>query len=175
VSVFVLYLILLKATLTSFSGLSSLPIIRDELVSHRHVLTDRQLDTAVAVGRSTPGPLGVYVVSVGYFVAGIPGALAGWLAMVTPALFVIPLLHFVGRRADHPRVRGTLSAVLIASVGLLLYAVLPMARDTVRGIVPLALAGASGAALIFVRIHTLWVVIGAAAVMLLASALQLVQ
>ena len=34
-----LYLVLLKATITSFSGLASLPIVCDELVVHRHLLT----------------------------------------------------------------------------------------------------------------------------------------
>ena len=37
----VLYLLLLKATATAFSGLSSLPILHDDLVVKRHVLTDR--------------------------------------------------------------------------------------------------------------------------------------
>jgi chromate transporter len=35
-------------------------------------------------------------------VAGVPGACAGWLAMVTPAFLVIPLIYFVGARADRP-------------------------------------------------------------------------
>ena len=80
-----LYLLLLKATGTSFSGLTSLPIVRHDLVEHYHVLTDRQLNAAVAAGRTAPGPNGLYVVSVGYFVAGIPGACAGCLAAMTPA------------------------------------------------------------------------------------------
>jgi hypothetical protein len=78
-----LYFLLLKATLTSFSGLASLPVIRADLVTSRHVLTDDQLNTAVVVSPTTPGPVGVYVVSVGYSVAGVPGAVAGWAAMCT--------------------------------------------------------------------------------------------
>jgi hypothetical protein len=37
---FVLFLILLKATLTSFAGLASISVVRDKLVVQRHVLTD---------------------------------------------------------------------------------------------------------------------------------------
>ena len=40
-NVFLLYLLLLKATLTSFSGLASLPMVRDDFVVERHLLTDR--------------------------------------------------------------------------------------------------------------------------------------
>jgi chromate transporter len=48
VNILLLYLLLLKATLTSFSGLASLPVVRADLVARYHVLTDRQLNTAVA-------------------------------------------------------------------------------------------------------------------------------
>src|SRR5271165_7375982 len=105
---FFLYLILLKGTITAFAGLASLPVIHDSLVTQHHVLTDQQLNQAVVITRSTPGPVGLYIVSVGYFVAGIPGAVAGWLAMITPALLVIPLVHFAGRQIEHPRVKGML-------------------------------------------------------------------
>ena len=53
-------------------------MIQDELVIQRHVLTDTQLNEAVVITRSTPGPVGLYVVSVGYFVAGVPGRIANW-------------------------------------------------------------------------------------------------
>ena len=72
----VLYLLLLKASMTSFSGLGSLPMIRSDFVVERHALTDRQLNTAVAAGRTGPGPFGLYIVCVGYTVAGAPGAVA---------------------------------------------------------------------------------------------------
>ncbi len=101
-NILVLYLVLLKATVTTFSGLASLPIVRDELVSQRHVLTDEQLNTAIVVTRTTPGPIGLYVVSVGYFAAGVPGAIAGWLAMSTPALIIVVLLRLIGSRTEHP-------------------------------------------------------------------------
>ena len=77
VKLVLLYLLLLKATATSFSGLSSLPVLREDLVVRHGLLTDRQLNVAVTAGRSGPGPNGLYVVSVGYLVAGVPGACAG--------------------------------------------------------------------------------------------------
>ena len=108
-NIVLLYLLLLKGTVTAFAGLASLPVIQESLVNHYHVLTNEQLNEAVVITRSSPGPVGLYIVSVGYFVAGLPGAVAGWLAMITPALLIIPLVHFVGRRMEHPRVRSVLS------------------------------------------------------------------
>ena len=82
-NVALLYLLLLKGTCTAFAGLASLPVIHDALVTQHGVLTEQQLNQAVVITRSSPGPVGLYIVSVRYFVAGIPGAIAGWLAMIT--------------------------------------------------------------------------------------------
>jgi chromate transporter len=89
----VLYLLLLQATLTSFSGLTSIPLVRNDLVVGRAVLTDDELNSALAIGQTTPGPVGLYIVVVGYFAAGIPGAIAGALALATPALLAVPMLR----------------------------------------------------------------------------------
>jgi chromate transporter len=170
VNVFVLYLLLLRATLLSFSGLMSLPMIRNDLVLKRRVLTDRQLNTAVAAGRSGPGPIGLYLVSVGYFVAGTPGACAGWLAMVTPAFLIVPMLRFLGARAEQATVRRVIRAVTLAGAGLILSATLPLARDAVQGSLTLIVALASFAVLSFTRIDTVWVILASAALGLLGAA-----
>ena len=161
-NVFILYLLLLKATLTSFSGLTSLPMIHRDLVIERHVLTERQLNAAVVAGRTVPGPNGSYVVSVGYFVAGVPGALAGWLAMVTPAFLMIPLLRFVGLRAGHPAVRSAIQAVTLAAAGLIVSATVPLARDALSSPLSIIIAVASMMAIAFTRWDTLWIILGSA-------------
>ncbi|MDP8980394.1 MAG: chromate transporter [Acidobacteriota bacterium] len=167
-SLVLLYLLLLKATATSFSGLSSLPVLRNDLVVHHRVLTDRQLSTAVAAGRLGPGPLGLYVVSAGYFVAGVPGAIVGWAAMVTPAFLVLVLLRFLGSRTGHPRVKSVIRCLLLASAGLLLASSVPLARDGLTGPLTLAVAAASFAITAFTRVDTLWVILGSALTTLLA-------
>ena len=162
-NVLLLYLLLLKATMTSFSGMASLPVIRQDLVVRHRVLTDRQLSAAVAAGRLGPGPIGLYVVSVGYFVGGVPGAVAGWAALITPAFVVIPLMRWIGRRVDQPRVRAAVDAVTTAAAGLSVAAAVPLARDSLTGPLPLVIAAASALTLSSTRIDTIWVILGAAA------------
>ena len=128
-SLWVLYGLLLKATMTSFSGMGSLPQIRQDLVVTHSALTDEQLSHAVLLGRSVPGPVGVYVVSAGYMAAGWPGAIVGWLALVTPALAAIPLLVVVARWHHLPRVRSGVDAVVVAGAAMLVPAGLQLARD----------------------------------------------
>jgi len=155
----VLYLLLLKAMITSFSGLASLPLIRHDLVEERRVLTVDELDTAVIVSRTTPGPVGLYVVSVGYSLAGAQGAFAGSLAMCTPALVVILLVKSAGRYLHNARVQRITRAVVVASAGLLLSAALPLAHESLSGVVPIAIAAGCLAALLFARMDPLWVVV----------------
>jgi len=171
VSIVILYLLLLKATVTSFSGLSSLPVLRQDLVVRHAMLTDRELNLAVTAGRSGPGPNGLYVVSVGFLVAGLPGAFVGWFAMVTPAFLVVPLLVLVGRRAETPRVKNAIRASTVAGAALLLAATLPLSRSTLTGPWLGAVAVASFAAFAFTRINSVWVIVAAALAGLAASAL----
>ncbi len=171
-SAFLLYLLLTKATITSFSGLASLPVLRQDLVVHRHVLTDAQLDTAVVVSRTTPGPIGVYVVSVGYYVDGVAGAVAGWLAMITPAVLIILLLHIFGQSVDHPRFRSVQQAVVFASAGLLVAACLPLAHDAVTGTVTAIIAIASVVLMVLRKADAFWIVAGAAVMNLAAAAIH---
>jgi chromate transporter len=167
-----LYLLLLKATVTSFSGLTSLPVVRNDFVVHRQVLTDRQLSAAVAAGRSVPGPNGLYIVSVGYFIAGVPGACAGWLAMVSPAFLMIPLLRYVGARAERPAIRSSIQSLTLAAAGLIASATIPLARDALHGPVAAAIACASFVFMAFTEHDTIWIIVGSALVGLLAGALS---
>lgn len=172
-SAILLYLLLTNATITSFSGLASLPVLQEDLVVHRHVLTDAQLDTAVVVSRTTPGPIGVYVVSIGYYADGIPGAVAGWLAMITPAVLIILLLRLFGRSMDQPRVRSLQHAVEFASAGLLVAASLLLAHDAVTGTVTAGIVVASVLLMVLRKADALWIVAGAAVVNLVAAAVHI--
>ena len=159
-----IYFLLLKATLTSFSGMSSLPVVHSDFVRERRMLTDRDLSTAVAVARMTPGPLGLYLVCVGYQAGGWPGAVAGFLAMVTPAFFVIAILRWLGRRADNDAVKRSIRAVILAAAGLVLSATIPLALDALTGPLTILVAAAACTVLVLTRLDTVWVIAAAAAV-----------
>lgn len=165
-------MVLLKGTATLFAGLASLPVIRDALVLHYHLLSDQQLNDAVVITRSTPGPVGLYVVSVGYSAMGIPGAVAGWLAMSTPALLVIPLVRFVGKRYDHPRVRSLPRAVVLAGAGLLLAAAVPLGKEALTE--PVSIAVVALVFLVTSKVEVVWIVLGAVAVSAVATAAGIV-
>lgn len=150
-------------------AVASLPVIRDELVVKRHLITDDQLNASFVITRSTPGPVGLYVVSVGYFADGVPGAVAGWLAMSLPSLVIIMLVGYFGQKAEHPRLKGMLRAVVLASAALLIVAAVPLARDADGTPLTAGIALAALVVLLSKKVDTSWVIGGAAAVSLGAS------
>lgn len=167
----ILLWILFKSTSTSFAGLASLPEIRQELVAERHWLSDAELDQSIVITRTTPGPVGVYVVSVGYMVDGWPGAIAGWIAMAAPSMLVILLVGYFGRRAQNPRVRGMLQCVVLASATLLLLAAVPIGRDALSGPLTIAIALVALPLLLTRRMNPAWIIVGAAALSFAGSML----
>jgi len=159
---FILFRILAKSTFTPFAGLASLPEIREELVEQRRWITDEDLNQSIVITRTTPGPVGVYVVSVGYMADGVPGAIAGWIAMAAPSLLVVLLVGYFGKRAQHPRVRSMLQCVVLASAVLLVLAAIPIGREALDGPLTIGITAVALPLLIMKRLNTLWI-IGAAA------------
>jgi chromate transporter len=131
-NVFLLYALLLKATVTSFAGLGSLPQIQRDFVETYQAVSPEQLSEAVLIGRSTPGPMGAYVVAVGYLAGGWPGAIAGWLALITPALAAIPLLLLFERWMHLPHMRAAVDAIVLASGVLLVSTGIRLALDAAQ-------------------------------------------
>jgi chromate transporter len=163
VSLIGLYVLLLQAVAASFSGLGSVPVIRAALVDGSGLIADARLAEAVSLGYVTPGPLGIYVVTVGYWVAGVPGAVIAWAALATPALLVVPLSALFRRGRDLAWVRGAAAGVTLAATALLLHTAVEWAArvtDLRRG----ALLAACAVALATGRVAPGWVVLGAALV-----------
>jgi chromate transporter len=78
-------------------------------------------------------------------------------------------MRWAGARANTPRVKSAIRAVLLASAGLLLSVSLPLTRDAITGPLTLVIMLLSLALLALTRIDTVWVVLGGAAIGLIAK------
>jgi chromate transporter len=114
-----LFLVFLKAVLLSSGGLQALPILLDDLTVQRSILTHGDFATAVAVGRIAPGPNGLFVISIGYYIAGVPGALIGAIALMIPPMLAIGLVHAHRRLANRLWVEGMTRGIAASAVALL--------------------------------------------------------
>jgi chromate transporter len=96
----------------------------------------------------------------------------GFLALITPAFVVIPLMRWIGKRADIPRVRSAIRGLLLASAGLLLSSSVPLTMDAFTGVFSALLMVASFAVLTFTRIDSAWVMLAAAGAGLATSLIR---
>lgn len=136
----------LKAAMLSFGGLGNLPILIQALAHDRTWATDATFGQALAVGRVSPGPNGLWVVALGYLMFGPAGAAAATVASLIPSFLVLPLSAAYRRVERHPRVAGATRMIGFAVVGtLLVTAVQFVASAAAGGIVPLIIALAAPA------------------------------
>jgi chromate transporter len=94
--------------------------------------------------------------------------------MTTPAVLIIPLIRYWGNRAQHPRVKMVLRAIVLSSAGLLWSATLPIAREAVQDPVTLIIVIASVGGLLTRKVDSLWVILSAALLQLAAASVHLV-
>ena len=71
---FVYLWLLLKASLVTTTGTGNIPVLYQDLIP-RGWATDRQFAEALAIGKISPGPSGLWVISLGYLTDGPRGAL----------------------------------------------------------------------------------------------------
>ena len=83
-----LFLSFLMIGFTSFGGMSMIPLINDEMLSHGWMTTQEVADI-VAIAEMTPGPLGLNCATfAGSRTAGVLGALVASIGVLVPTLTV---------------------------------------------------------------------------------------
>lgn len=118
----------LKASLFSTGGLGSLPSLHADLLA-RHWASERQFAEALTIGQLSPGPNGLWVVSLGYLAGGLPGSLLALLALLLPPLLILAVEHAYRRVRDHPAADGFVAGLSLAVAGVFAVALLSIFRD----------------------------------------------
>ncbi len=108
------FLLALKASLFSTGGLGNVPSLHDDLVTARGWATERQFAEAIAVGQVSPGPNGLWAVSLGYLLGGLKGALLSLVAICLPPFLILLVDRLYRRVQDHPAVEGFVSGLSLA-------------------------------------------------------------
>jgi chromate transporter len=114
--------VVLKASLLSSGGFGNLPSIHEDLVS-RGWANESQFAGALVLGQLAPGPSGLWVVALGYFVGGIAGALLATAAIALPPLLVVPADRLHREYSKKPAVQGFVRGLtlVVASAVPLIY------------------------------------------------------
>ncbi len=142
------------------SGYVLLAFLQADLVNHLHWLNANQLLDAVAVGQVTPGPVFTTATFVGYLVAGLPGAAVATLAIFLPGWLLVALSGpLIPRLRRSPVAAAFLDGVTAASIGLIAWVLVLLAKAALTDIATVAIAILSVALLLHYRLNCVWLVL----------------
>ncbi|GAC1300185.1 MAG: hypothetical protein NVS3B14_20610 [Ktedonobacteraceae bacterium] len=125
---FIYFLLFLKASLFSTGGFSNLPSLHQDLIANAWA-KEVDFGQSIAIGQISPGPNGLWVISLGYLTYGYLGALFALIAITIPALLVLVVSAGYTRIKHHTWVQGAMYGVSLAVVGLLLTVVWTILRQ----------------------------------------------
>lgn len=130
-----LYFIFFKIGLFTFGGgYAMLPMLRREIVDKRGWATDEEMLDYYAIGQSTPGIIAINTATfTGLSKAGVFGAIAATLGMVTPSLFIImSIARFFTEFQDNTYVLSAFTGIRVVVVVLILNAVIKMGKKSIK-------------------------------------------
>jgi len=153
--------------LTFGSGYAMLPFIQDSVVNQFGWLTNQQFAVALALSLITPGPVTIIGTFIGYKVAGVAGALVGMVNMYYPAWAITTLVAAPYAKAGQVGyIKQVIGGIVAAFIGTLIVVLIKLSTDTLIDIPTMAMAAGAFIMQRFVKIDTVWIVLGGALVSL---------
>lgn len=165
-----LFLLFFKIGLFTFGGgYAMLPLLKDELVAKRRMLSEDELLDMYAIGQCTPGIIAVNVATfIGYRQARLKGAVTATLGMIFPSLLIITLIAMVLKQYMYNRyVTYAFAGIRIGVVALIASVLVDLWQKNIRGYADGTIFVLAVALLGVFNLSAVWVVIAAAAASLL--------
>ena len=127
--------------LTVGGGMAAFPEMKDLTVEVHHWLTFPQLVHLYSVGQMAPGPNMMMIVSIGQWVAGLPGAIVVLIAFFGPTALLALCVGRLWKRLENWPWRASIQRGLApVSIGLLLAGCFTMAKASIFGLETAAIA-----------------------------------
>ncbi len=145
------------------SGYVLLAVLREDLVTRMHWLTESQLLDGIAVSQATPGPFFTVATFLGYVLSGWYGAGLATIGMFVPAFtYVAITANVLPRLRKSPTASAFLDGVNAAAVALMAFVGFQFAREAV--VTPLAavIAAASAVLAFRFRVNSAWLILAGA-------------
>jgi chromate transporter len=160
------FLLFLKASLLSFGGLGNLPFLHSDLIGLGWA-RESDFVTAIAVGNVSPGPTGLWSISLGYLAYGWTGAALALAALSLPPLLILGVGAFYRRLEFNPLVQDFVRGLALGIVGLTVTVALGLASTTISDWGGIVIALASMALAVSRKIPIILILVLAAAAGLL--------
>lgn len=138
-------------------GYAMLPLIEKEVVDRRKWVSEEEIVDVFAIVQSVPGVIAINSsIFIGYKVAGIPGAVAAALGVITPSFVIILLIAFIlFNFRENIYIQKAFAGIRAGVTALIAIAALKLGRSVIRDKVSLVLAIASFTAIVIFDIHAI--------------------
>src|SRR6266478_4607777 len=145
------------------SGYVLLAVLREDLVTRMHWLTESQLLDGIAVSQATPGPFYTVATFLGYVLSGWYGAGLATIGMFVPAFtYVAITANVLPRLRKSPTASAFLDGVNAAAVALMAFVGFQFAREAVMTPLAAVIAAASAVLAFRFRVNSAWLILGGA-------------
>lgn len=143
--------------LTLGGGVAMIPFFRREIVARHQWATEEQFLETLTTALAVPGPLAVSFSTVfGWRTAGLPGAIAGFLGVVTPSIALVAIVAMpLQAHRNNPLLAAFLQGAGLGVVGLVTYTALLLGRRLLSGAPAMLLSVAMLVAVIGFSVHPL--------------------
>ncbi len=142
------------------SGYVLVAFLESNFVTRRGWISEEQLIDAVTVGQVTPGPLFSTATFVGWIILGVAGATLATVGIFAPSFVFVGamgrLLPWIER---HRAATHFISGVTVASVGIMLTAVVHLGRTSFVDPFTIAVGVATLLLLLRTRLNSLWLIL----------------
>lgn len=109
------FLIVFKAVLFSTGGFGPLPSLHTDFITLGWA-GEKEFTEALSIGQVTPGPNGLWVISLCYLVGGLPGVAFSSIALLVPPFLILLVQRCYTHIAGHPATQGLLDGVVLVIV-----------------------------------------------------------
>lgn len=145
------------------SGYVLLAFLHETLISQWQWLSQTQLLDAILIGQVTPGPVFTTATFIGYILGGPVAAIVATIAIFLPSFGLVAVSHsLVSRLRQFPLTSSFMDGVNAAALALMGVVTLQLASSAIHSWQSISLGLISAYLLIYQRINSAWLIIGAA-------------
>ncbi len=131
-NIWMYFWIFLKGSLFSFGGLGNLPFLHQDLLL-RGWASEADFINAIAVGQLSPGPSGLWSISLGYLTLEWLGGLLALLALTIPPLLSLVVSSFFQKIERKKPVKYFSRGLMLAVTGLSLGVTWSLTKTAITG------------------------------------------
>jgi chromate transporter len=157
-----LFFTFFKISPVSFGGgYAMIPLLERAVTEKKQWVEKKDIADVLVLAQTVPGSIAVNTATfIGYRIAGLPGALAGTLGIITPTFFIIVALAALFMNFQHePLVEAAFMGIRPAIVALIAYAAITIGKSAVSNTMTVVIAVSALVLFLFVPVHPIFILL----------------